>query len=394
MKSRPEKSEALTAATDRASSEVTPVLTQGFNMSNFTQVSAIRAATVEFHGTPLTVITSEVGQRFVAMRPICDAIGLQWEAQLKRIKRSEILSEGMSIMDTPSAGGVQKTVCLLLDYLNGWLFGIEVNRAKPEIRERLKAYQRECYQALHAYWNEGLAVNPRAFSVHADQTLTAEQADDLRKMVETWAKKLSSDTKVQGKFIMQAWSKLKSHYKVSYRQIPQECLHEALSIVGRHAAQWEVVDEAPKAETLNDTVADWVRKIEEPNGYPAILFMPLVNAVLRKMGFTLPGSELPRLALTMTPPPSISYKYDRANPYPRNGRTIEVAKSIVADIRDWSDNLPAGPAKRDLYDATDTLYGLLVSGWTEVDEALGQLSTAMHYLNRWQGRGGRMGNIS
>lgn len=184
----------------------------------------------------------------------------------------------------------------------------------------------------------------------------------------------------------------------SYHELPADALQEALALVESvSAAEWELVDEVPKPghqKTVNEIVAEWVKKIEQPNGYPAMLFMPLVNAVLRKMGFTLPGSELPRLALTTTPPPSRSYKYDRANPYPRNGRTIEVAKSIVADIRNWSDNLPAGPAKRDLHDATDTLYDLLVSGWTEVDEALGQLSTAMHYLNRWQGRGGRMGNIA
>lgn len=38
--------------------------------------------------------------------------------------------------------------------------------------------------------------------------------------------------------------------------------------------------------TVNEMVADFVRQIETPNGVPAVLFMPLVNAVLRKQGFT------------------------------------------------------------------------------------------------------------
>lgn len=105
-----------------------------------------------------------------------------------------------------------------------------------------------------------------------------------------------------------------------------------------------------------------------------------------------PVSELPRLELFMSPPAIGSYRYNPANPHPANGRTIEVAKSIAADIRNWSDNLPAGPARYDLQDAAQMLYDLLVSGWTEVDEALGQLHTAMHYLNRWQGGGARIGN--
>lgn len=119
------------------------------------------AATVDFHGNPLTVITAADGQRLVAMRPICDAIGVQWEAQLKRIKRDSVLSEAMSIMDIPSFGGEQSTVCLPLEYLNGWLFGISTSRVKPEIRQRLEDYQRECYQVLNAYWNGDQVSNSR-----------------------------------------------------------------------------------------------------------------------------------------------------------------------------------------------------------------------------------------
>ena len=102
-------------------------------------------------------------------------------------------------------------------------------------------------------------------------------------------------------------------------------------------------------------------------------------------------SALPRLQLRHLPPAAGTYRFDPANPYPATGRTIEVAKCIVADIRIWSDNLP-GSARQDLYEAAQVLNDLLVSGWTEVDEALGQMHTAMHMLNRWQGRGGRAGN--
>lgn len=102
-------------------------------------------------------------------------------------------------------------------------------------------------------------------------------------------------------------------------------------------------------------------------------------------------SALPRLQLRHLPPAAGTYRFDPANPYPATGRTIEVAKSITSDIRIWSDNLP-GTARQDLYEATQVLYDLLVSGWTEVDEALGQMHTAIHMLNRWQGRGGRAGN--
>ena len=124
--------------------------------------TSLQRGTVDFHGHALTVITGPEGEHLVAMKPICEAIGLQWEAQLKRIKRHPVLSQGMSIMDTPSAGGYQETTCLPLDYLNGWLFGVDASRVRPEISERLVQYQRECFAALAAYWQQGEAVNPRA----------------------------------------------------------------------------------------------------------------------------------------------------------------------------------------------------------------------------------------
>ena len=122
-------------------------LNGGFTMSN----TSLQRGTVDFHGHALTVIAGPEGEHLVAMKPICEAIGLQWEAQLKRIKRHPVLSQGVSIMDTPSAGGEQEATCLPLDYLNGWLSGVDASRVRPEIRERLVQYQRECFAALAAY---------------------------------------------------------------------------------------------------------------------------------------------------------------------------------------------------------------------------------------------------
>ncbi|MCW9716747.1 phage antirepressor N-terminal domain-containing protein [Avibacterium sp. 21-594] len=112
--------------------------------------------TVNFHNqTLLTIEQNNI--HYVAMKPICENIGLAWNAQLLRIKRDEVLSQGMIVMITPTNGGEQEMVCLPIQYLNGWLFGIDVKRVKPEIRETLITYKRECYQALFDYWNKGKA---------------------------------------------------------------------------------------------------------------------------------------------------------------------------------------------------------------------------------------------
>lgn len=56
------------------------------------------------------------------------------------------------MMATPLGHG-QETVCLRLDYLNGWLFTIESVRIKDElIRQRVQDYQRECYRVLFRHF--------------------------------------------------------------------------------------------------------------------------------------------------------------------------------------------------------------------------------------------------
>ncbi|WKN21479.1 phage antirepressor N-terminal domain-containing protein [Azotobacter vinelandii] len=124
--------------------------------------STAHIASVDFHGRPLTVITDPAGEHLVAMKPICEAIGLQWEAQRKRIQRHEVLKSVASVMEATAADGKRyEYICLPLNYLNGWLFGVDASRVKPEIRERLIQYQRECFGVLAAYWQQGEAVNPR-----------------------------------------------------------------------------------------------------------------------------------------------------------------------------------------------------------------------------------------
>lgn len=124
--------------------------------------SAIAASpvSINFHGASIPTFNAE-GVIRVAMKPICDAIGLGWQSQWHRIKRHPVLSKGVVMMTTPSKGGIQKHLTLPLNKLNGWLFGVDASRVKPEIREKLVEYQEECFDALSDYWQNGGAENPR-----------------------------------------------------------------------------------------------------------------------------------------------------------------------------------------------------------------------------------------
>jgi hypothetical protein len=109
--------------------------------------------TISFYDDEIRLVIVRQGDRqqaYVPLRPICEFLDVAWSPQLRRINRDPILSEVMtSVTVTVTEGGQRgQMLCLPLDYLNGWLFGINANRVNPDVRERLLRYQRECYQVL------------------------------------------------------------------------------------------------------------------------------------------------------------------------------------------------------------------------------------------------------
>lgn len=136
---------------------------------------------VDFHGTAIPTFNLE-GVVRVAMRPICDAIGLDWEGQRQRISRHPVLKTCACMIKAQVSGERQRRnlLTLPLNKLNGWLFGIDASRVKPAIRDKLVEYQAECFEVLSDYWQKGQAVNPRT-------TTTIEERRPLNRAVRTLA---------------------------------------------------------------------------------------------------------------------------------------------------------------------------------------------------------------
>lgn len=136
-----------------------------------TQISTIN---VPFHGQSLATIFYE-GQPFVAMRPIVENIGIDWAGQTVKLKKQKE-KFGCCDIATPSNGGVQSMLCLPLKKLNGWLFSINPERVRADIKGKLIQYQDECFSVLYDYWTKGEAVNPR-------KKTTVDQRTPLRDAV-------------------------------------------------------------------------------------------------------------------------------------------------------------------------------------------------------------------
>lgn len=115
---------------------------------------------IPFHGNE--IVSIEKGEKkYVAMKPLVNAMGLVWRNQYDMLKRDSVLGPTVIISMTVAADGrKRKMVCLPLDFLNCWLFKVPAVRYKGERRKVIELYQKECCQVLYDYWNHGGAVNP------------------------------------------------------------------------------------------------------------------------------------------------------------------------------------------------------------------------------------------
>ncbi len=119
---------------------------------------------IEFNGDTIFAVEQRDAIYIVA-KPIAERFGLDWKSQTRKLKDDPVLSEGMVMMTIPSPGGMQETTCLRLDLLNGWLFKIDSRRVKPEAREALIAYQRECYAVLFRHFQPSAAEGMEHISI-------------------------------------------------------------------------------------------------------------------------------------------------------------------------------------------------------------------------------------
>ena len=108
---------------------------------------------VDFYGDKLTTALVKIEnhfQMYVPLRPVCDYLGLSWSGQRERVNRDPVLSQEAQFVRVtrPNKRGDPTVLCLPLEFLNGWMFGVSASRAKPVLQEKVIRYQRECYNML------------------------------------------------------------------------------------------------------------------------------------------------------------------------------------------------------------------------------------------------------
>ena len=145
----------------------------------------VEEKTVLFYEDELIAVKLEDGSVYVPVRRLCDNLGIDWSAQRRRLVRDRVLSEAINRVAVtatrldPHVSPEQSMVCLPLDLIPGWLFGISASRVKKEIQEKLVRYQRECFRVLWDAFKGDLLPElqqPGAHPTGAEQTLAHIEA--------------------------------------------------------------------------------------------------------------------------------------------------------------------------------------------------------------------------
>jgi hypothetical protein len=91
----------------------------------------------------------EGGQSYVAIKPVCEALGIDHSSQEKDLKEDVILGSTLVSIKTNGRDNKQyQMICIPLKFVFRWLFSINENRVKPEAKEHVLKCKIECYNAF------------------------------------------------------------------------------------------------------------------------------------------------------------------------------------------------------------------------------------------------------
>lgn len=115
---------------------------------------------IEFYGDMIDVVELENGQPGVAMRRLVENLGLDWTGQSKKLDDPIYMCRHMSTHDT--SGRNQEMLVMPVKSIPAYLFSINPNKVREDLREKLARYRLECVDVLYNYWAKGYAINPRS----------------------------------------------------------------------------------------------------------------------------------------------------------------------------------------------------------------------------------------
>jgi hypothetical protein len=127
-------------------------------------------------------LNEQDGNAWVAVRPICDAIGIDPGTQTLKLRHDP----RFSCRDIPSTGADGKLydmLCVPAMQISGWLYGINSKKVNPEVAPKLFEFQQFVTQAIYNAVSGRVdpALNARIDDLLTQVAFLLDENRDLRR---------------------------------------------------------------------------------------------------------------------------------------------------------------------------------------------------------------------
>lgn len=118
----------------------------------------------------VAIVAGNDSQKLVPIKPICDALGIDFPNQFRKIKEDEDLNSTVVLSTMVASDGKDREMaCLPLEFVFGWLFTINPKNVKPEAQEAVRSYRMECYRALYSHFTAYSRFNEDKQAILSDE---------------------------------------------------------------------------------------------------------------------------------------------------------------------------------------------------------------------------------
>lgn len=99
------------------------------------------------------ILASPVKDGLVAIKPICEILGIAFERQFTKVKEDPRFRSTVTLRVMVGADGKRREmVCLPTKKFFGWLYTINPANVKESAKENLIKYQEDCEDAIYEYF--------------------------------------------------------------------------------------------------------------------------------------------------------------------------------------------------------------------------------------------------
>ena len=198
----------------------------------------------------IVAIRLDDGSIYLPLRPMCESLGLDPSGQVQRITRDGVLGKGLRTLPVQTAGGQQRMQCFLLTYIPYWVSGIEVERVRPDLRERLRTYKEWVIARVYdAFAAESGAVPATAVQPSTPATpetsLTLRQVEQLGLALATLARQQLALEEQVGRDL----TEVRTHISVVDQrldraaEVMRDTIHEVAALKARLTPGQSISDE-------------------------------------------------------------------------------------------------------------------------------------------------------